>query len=79
MAIDEGFVDRETSRTNPKTSQPARVAPRPFTLVLATDRPGQILNGVIQRRVRPIILTHYEVAELKEIVVLYRPPRRRSW
>jgi Holliday junction DNA helicase RuvB len=41
---------------------------KPWTLVLATDRPGSLLDALRKRMVIEIALTFYPVAELKEIV-----------
>ena len=70
VAIDERYVpDPETRGSDPKKCPPARVALQPFTLILATDQPGQ-LQKALRKRVRVVSLTYYSVNELKDVVAL---------
>lgn len=47
---------------------PVDVDIAPITLVLATDRPGQLLNALLKRVEISVPIDHYTVDELKEIV-----------
>jgi Holliday junction DNA helicase RuvB len=45
-----------------------RVALKPWTLILATDQPGALLDALLKRVVVRVQLDYYDVAELKGIV-----------
>jgi holliday junction DNA helicase RuvB len=72
-AIDLGTIPAPASKPagppgGPAGREDGRVAIRPWTLVLATDQPGLLLDALYKRIVIEIALDHYPLNELKEIV-----------
>ncbi|MEI8375971.1 MAG: Holliday junction DNA helicase RuvB C-terminal domain-containing protein [Planctomycetota bacterium] len=55
-----------SNASHQKTEETTEIMP--FTLLLATDRPGKLLNPLHKRMVLQVALSHYSIAELKEIV-----------
>jgi Holliday junction DNA helicase RuvB len=66
-AIDSQSIPNLAIRDDQKTAEDDRSKLNPFTLVVATDQPGRLLNALSQRMKR-VWLDRYEVSELKEIV-----------
>ena len=68
-AIDRGSIPAPTPKSaDLPVGNDGRVALRPWTLILATDQPGILLNALYKRIVIEIALDYYPPNELKEIV-----------
>jgi len=68
-AIDRGSIPAPTPKSADRpVGNDGRVALRPWTLILATDQPGVLLNALHKRIVLEIALDYYPLNELKEIV-----------
>jgi Holliday junction DNA helicase RuvB len=68
-AIDAGSVPNLAPK--PEGGGPdgaARVALQPWTLVLATDQPGRLVDALLKRVTVRVSLDFYPLAELKEVV-----------
>jgi len=64
-AIDSGHVP---GKLVPGADPAGHVAIPPLTLILATDRPGKLLNSLLKRIPLPVRFKPYPVDEMKEIV-----------
>jgi Holliday junction DNA helicase RuvB len=68
-AIDHDSIPASDPKgTDRPPGDDGRVTIPPWTLVLATDQPGRLLNALLKRIVIDIPLALYPVVELKEIV-----------
>jgi Holliday junction DNA helicase RuvB len=69
QAIDGGTVPAPNQRrADPAVPQGEWIALKPWSLILATDQPGLLLDALRKRIDVEIPLAYYEVKELKEIV-----------
>jgi Holliday junction DNA helicase RuvB len=68
-AIDHGSIPPlEPKPAAGQADSGSRVSLPPWTLVLATDQPGRLLNALHKRIDFQVTLTYYNLGELKEIV-----------
>jgi Holliday junction DNA helicase RuvB len=68
-AIDHGSIPApEPKQAAGQADAASRVSLPPWTLVLATDQPGRLLNALHKRIDFHVTLTYYNLGELKEIV-----------
>jgi Holliday junction DNA helicase RuvB len=69
LAIDLGSVPNAPGqREATDGGGDGRVTLKPWTLVLATDQPGSLLDALRKRMIIEIALPYYSAAEMKEIV-----------
>lgn len=67
--IDRGSLpSREGKQPEKEADGPGRTPLQPWTLVLATDQPGRLLDALQKRIANAIHLPYYDLRELKEIV-----------
>jgi Holliday junction DNA helicase RuvB len=67
-AIDKLSIPNITPVGNKKASRAERIDLPSWTLILATDQPGKLLDALVKRMVIQVELALYPIRELKEIV-----------
>jgi Holliday junction resolvasome RuvABC ATP-dependent DNA helicase subunit len=67
-ALDHGSIPAPEAKRGAQPTEARRVELKPFTLALATDQPGRLLDALRKRVDEKIALTFYPERELREIV-----------